>query len=400
MCGFLIPARAETPLSVEQVMQRRDAQLNMQFDWWRMLHSSKINTLIEQSISASPTVADAQQTLLNAQQSEIIRMGIFHNKLRVIEAPQHPGKLVLELDDAAPTPATFIGQAYYDFHTDQFAVGFLPELLHNVPSSSASVALEVRQLQLVATYQTLVSNLIGTLVYEASLRAQLALFRKYAAIDQNLWTIARKRQMAGVDSLASVAQRQEVMQRSTQALQVLKQHFEQVRELRRILLGIAADAELPESEDFKALRLDEVLPEEISVRLFAQRPDIQAALLERSATGTGYSSTLTAATKNIQNVISAMHNGALEFNIASALEVGRREEYKLAQQQYLARQVDYTEVLIAEQNSLLASLDLIQARAKHLACAIGLYHALGGGWWTMEERIELEISWELMQNRY
>lgn len=387
-------------MSVEQIMQRRDAQLNMQFDWWRMLHSSKINTLIEQSISANPTVSDAQQTLLNAQQSEIIRMGLFRNKLSVMEAPQRPGQLMFELDGTAPTSATFIGQAYYDFHTAQFTVGFLPELLHNAPTSLASVALEIRQLQLAATYQTLADNLIATLVYEASLRTQLILFRKYAAIDQNLWTIARKRQIAGVDSVATVAQRQEAMQRSTQALQLLKQHFEQVRELRRVLLGIALDAELPEIEEFNALRLDEVLPGEISVRLFAQRPDIQAALLERAATGTKYTSALTTATKNIQNVISAMHNEEFEFNIASTLEVGQREVYKLAQQQYSAKLADYTAVLIAEQNSLLASLELIQARAKHLACAIGLYHALGGGWWTLDERVELEISGELTKNRY
>lgn len=379
---------------VASITQRLDIKLNVQFDWWKLLRSPQLNTLIEQAFAANPTVEGAQNTLLAAQRSDIIRRGYFDAAIGVSDAGSGQGKLVFVRTPSDLSPSKFIGDAYYNFHTQQLAVGYIPELLRTAgPVGPSKVEAERRQLQMEATYRTLADNLIACALQEASLRAQMVTARKIVAIRLSLLAIARKRLTAGLVMRGEVEAQQLSAERSEQALLIIKGEFEQIHELLRLFIGIPRDANLPENFELTALRLSEELPLELPARLVEQRPDVRAAQLEMLPETAKYQSTVSAALRNEEDTLRAIYNESIELKAAGASEQDNLAALDFSRNQYAAGKADYRDVLAAEQNAQLAVLRLAQARATYLGNAIALYHALGGAWWN--DTVSLEIAGEL-----
>ncbi len=345
--------------------------------------------LIEQSFAAHPTVASAQDTLLKAQQSDLIRSGYFRAPVGVSDAANGRSQLLLVQPAADVPEARFIGNAYYGLHTQGYTVGYLPEMLRVPEQPVSKTDLERQRLQLDATYRTLADNLIACAVQEASLRAQMALVRKLVAIDQSLLSILHKRQKAGLVAQELVALQQTSLANTEQVLQLVKQRFEQTRELLRLLLGIPPGGELPETFELTSLQLTEELPLELSSSLIEQRPDTRAA----QATGVNHESTANAALKNVEETLFSIHNDGIALKAAGTAEQEETAKLERMRQQYVAKQADYLDVLIADQSAQLAALRSVQARTQHLGDAVALYHALGGAWWN--EVVALEVAGEL-----
>lgn len=379
--------------------QRLDTKLNIQFDWWKLLQSPQLNTLIEQSLNSYPDVDTAQAALLKTQQNGISRTGFFHAAAGISNAANMHDKPALAASPSNSADTKFIGVAYFALHTQQSASGYLPELLHSreLAAGPDQVEVELRRLQLEATYLTLASNLIACVLQESSLRAQMVAARKIAAIDQSLLVIARKQLKAGLVTQARVSVQQNTAERSAQALLALKEQFEQTRELLRLLLGLAPDADLPETFELDALHFPELLSLELPDTLIGQRPDVRAALLATQDSSAKYQSAVGFALSNVEDISLAIYNDAVALKAALAGEHDSAEALSSMRQQYSAHAANYLDMLAAEQNAQLAALRLAQARSRQLGNAVALYHALGGAWWN--DTVTLEIAGELSQHR-
>jgi outer membrane protein TolC len=387
------PQTAPAPIPASTT-QRLDTKLNIQFDWWKLLHSPQLNTLIDQAFNAHPTVEAAQATLLKTQLNDAALAGYFHDYVNVADAADHP---TLILNTSNPSSGKFIRTAYFDLRTHQVSVGYLPDLLkmHETPASSTA-EFELRRLNLEGTYLTLSSNLIACLIQDASLRTQMISARKISAIDQSLLAIARKRLKANLVTQAQFLTFQTNAESSAQAMFALKTQFEQTRELLRLMLDMPTLAELPDSFDLTALHLASDLPQELSATLLAQRPDVRAALLDSQIANTKYQSALDTGVRNVQDVSQAIYNDTLALKAASA----SAREFQLALTgvpKHTSHNVNYPDALTAERNMQLAALRLAQTRAQNLGNAVALYHALGGAWW--KDSIALEMADELKPSR-
>lgn len=382
------PQTNPAPIPVS-TLQRLDTKLNIQFDWWKLLHSPQLNTLIDQAFNAHPTVDAAQTTLLKTLQNDAALEGFFYSPVSVSDAADKPSLLVNSPNLVA---GKFIRTSYFDLHTPQYTVGYLPELLRarEALTGSAATATELQRLQLEATYLTLSTNLIACVIQDAALRAQIVAVRKIAAIDQSLLSISRKRLKAGLVTQAHFVARQQAAEASQQALLALKTQFEQTRELLRFMLGLAPEAELPVPFDLAALHLSGELPLELSSALIQQRPDVRAALLEAH---TNYQNALDTATRNVQDIEQAIYNTSVNLKAAASSEQESQAALAVLHRHYVGHSENYQDALVAEQNVQLAVLRLAQARALYLGNAVALYHALGGAWWN--GAISLEIADEL-----
>jgi outer membrane protein TolC len=381
--------------------QRLDTKLNIQFDWWKLLQSAQLNTLIEQSFDANPTVDGAQTTLLKLQQNDILNEGYFYSAVSVSDAENGKGRRLLLQAPSVSNDAKFIGDSYYDVHIWQLAAGYLPDLLRRTDpqTGSSKTASELQQLQLEASYRTLAGNLIACVVQDASLRAQMAAARKIVAIEQSLLAIARKRQQAGLVKQAEVGAQQQAVEFAAQALLQLKGQFEQTRGLLHLLLNIPPGTDLPEIPELAELHLSAALPLALPAALIAQRPDVRAAQLEMHAANTKYQSSTDVAKTNVENILFAIRN---DNNILQAAIASGRDkvvELDFVRQDFAANKGSYQDVLVAEVNAQYAALHAAQARAKYLGDAIVLYHALGGSWWAMDNAVRLEIDGEISKNR-
>ena len=378
--------------------QRLDIKLNIQFDWWKLLQSPQLNTLIELGFSANPTLEGAQSVLLRLQHNDISREGYFHSGISVNDAGDGQGRLFFSQDAAMEDDAKFIGDSYYDIHVWQLAVGYVPELLREQQHSGSQTSLtEVRHLQLEATYRTLAGNLIACALQEASLRAQMSVARKIVAIEQSRLVIANKQLKAGLLMQTDVTARERSLEFAAQALRGLQGKFEQIHEALHLLLNIPAGSDLPENFELASLNLTSALPLKLSAALVEQRPDVRAAQLAMFPSNTQYLSTTDVALKNVKRVLWAIQNDTPAFQAALTLEQNKTAALEFVRQQYAANKGNYQDVLIAQLELQLATLHSLQARTQYLGDALLLYHALGGGWWAMDDALNLESASELNQ---
>lgn len=368
--------------------QRSDTKLNVQFDWWKLLQSTQLNALIEQSFAAYPTVDSAQNALLKVQQSGIVQFGYFHFATSV-----STGNLVSLQDFPNPPTEKFIGDSYYGLHAQQLIVSYLPEALHISAVSLPKSEAEMKRLQLEATYRTLADNLIACMLQEASLRAQMNTARKIVAIDQSLLAILRKQLKAGLVTQADVASQQTSVARSEQALLPIKKQFEQTRELLHLLLGIAPEADLPQTIDLATPNLHQELPLEVPAALIDQRPDVRAAQLAMPSSNVQYQATMSVALKDTEGTLLAIYNDTLALKAATVAEQESAATLESIRKRYSAAAANYQDVIAAERNLQLARLRLTQTRTQHLGDAVALYHALGGAWWN--DAVKLEIDRDL-----
>jgi outer membrane protein TolC len=375
--------------------QRADTKLNVQFDWWKLLQSSQLNSLIEQSFAAYPTLDSAQAALLKTQQSDIARSGYFHSGISVNTSANGLNRLAMLQGQPDTADKRFIGEAYYGLHARQLAIAYLPEALRVSPISLPKSTAEMKQLQMEATYRTLASNLVAGLLQDASLRAQMNTARKVVAIDQSLLTILRKQLKAGLATPADIAAQQTSAEHSAQALASIKKQFGQTQELLHILLGVPQNTDLPQPLDLAALQLLQELPLEVPAALIEQRPDARAAQLEMLPASTQYQNTMNVALKNTEDTLVSIYNDAIALKAAIASEQESTIALESMRKRYSANTANYQDVISAEQSLQLAKLRLVQTRTQHLGDAVALYHAVGGAWWN--DSIDLAIASELKQ---
>ena len=381
------------------VSLRLDTKLNIQFDWWKILQSPQLNTLIDQLFDANPAVENAQSVLLKLQQNDMVREGYFYSSVSVNDRVSDQGRHLIVQDNQKTDEAKFIGEAYYDFHAWQLSVGYVPEMLRsNQKIALTKAEINVQNLQVEAVFRTLAGNFIACVIQDASLRTQMSAVRKIVAIEQNYLTTVRKRIKAGQAMPEEEATREQAVEFAIQALQRLKDQFEQIRGVERLLLNVSEDRDLPESIGLAVLKLQENLPLELPASIIEQRPDVRAAMLEMLPANTKYQTTADFALKNVESTLIAIHNDGISLKAEEASQSENMELSDSMRKQYKANLAGYQDVLMAEEGFQFATLRVAQARAKQLGNAAMLYHALGGNWWALNDAVNLEIDSKLNHN--
>ena len=113
--------------------------------------------------------------------------------------------------------------------------------------------------------------------------------------------------------------------------------------------------------------------------LSARKRAAQAALEVAAAQ---YSGTVNTAFQNVANALVAIERDAETLRAALAARKTAASSLAVARSQYAAGAGTYLNVLTAEQADYSARLNLITARAARFTDTVGLFQALGGGWWN------------------
>ena len=97
-----------------------------------------------------------------------------------------------------------------------------------------------------------------------------------------------------------------------------------------------------------------------------------------------YQSAVITAFENTADALEAIHADAELLSVDAGAESDAASALARANRQRELGDIGMPGVLLAEQNSQQAQLSLIQARASRYADMVGLFAALGGGWWNRE----------------
>jgi NodT family efflux transporter outer membrane factor (OMF) lipoprotein len=236
--------------------------------WWTLFHSEPLDQLMRSAIADSPTLAAAQAALRQARENLAVQRG----------------NLIFPAVDAN-----------LGVERSNVLLGF-PGTIYTVDSASVSVSykldifggsrrtleafrsqIDYQDFQLEAAYLTLTSNIVTTVVQEASLRAQIVAVREIlAAQEKQLGVIDRQFQLGGVSKADVLAQRTQVAQ-TRALLPPLDKQLAQTRHRLAVLTGkLPSEAVLPDFE-MTSISLPEQLPVSLPSSVVRQRPDIRAA---------------------------------------------------------------------------------------------------------------------------
>jgi NodT family efflux transporter outer membrane factor (OMF) lipoprotein len=275
--------------------QRLISDRDIPFEWWELFKSPALNALVERAFRANPTIAAAQAALVQAQELVYAQQGYFFptidanynferqkvaGNLTVDNAPGTQGdghNLNPPLIDLKNTPHT--EPLFYDFHTAQLTVGFVPDVFGGNWRQVEALAAQRdgQRFALEATYITLASNVVAAAIQEASLRAQIEATRQIIAADEKSLQILREQVRLGFAMRIDVEAQETALAQAQAALPPLQKQFEQTRDLIRALVGNLPNQDVPETFQLDALQLPPELPLSLPAKIIEQRPDVRAA---------------------------------------------------------------------------------------------------------------------------
>jgi NodT family efflux transporter outer membrane factor (OMF) lipoprotein len=267
---------------------------DISFEWWQLFQSPALDSLIEKTFKANPTVAAAQASLRQAQELVYAQQGFFFPTVAAVyQAERHKvsgntnssetigvqGNGLNKLP-AVENPNHFPHNipSYYTFYTAQLSVGFVPDVLGGNRRQVESLAAQkdAQRFALEATYITLASNVVAAAIQEASVRAQIRATQQIIVADEKSLQILRDQFRLGFAMRIDVAAQEAALAQVRTTLPPLQKQFEQTRDLMRALVG-----KLPNDEDqifeLDALQLPPEVPLSLPAKIIEQRPDVRAA---------------------------------------------------------------------------------------------------------------------------
>lgn len=296
-----LPSATSSTDSAAGVAQRLLSGADVPFAWWEQFGNPALNSLVEQAFRANPTIPAAHASLRQAQELVSAQRGLYFPSIGAdygferqklagnLSGSSAPGVQGDGTDIAAvqnaPGSTTYSGSPpyneplYYNFHTAQFTVGFVPDVFgaNRRKVESLDAQAQLQRFELEATYVTLASNVVGAAIQEASIRAQIAAVQEMIESARQSLTILQDKFRQGYAMRIDVATQESVLAQAQALLPSLQKQLEQTRDQLRALVGQLPNQELAQTFELASLKLPDGLPVSLPSRIIEQRPDVRAA---------------------------------------------------------------------------------------------------------------------------
>jgi len=239
--------------------------------WWRLYRSGALDALVDEGLSANPTLAATEKTLAAAQQE--LRAQVGASTLPSLDANAQVART--RTPDISGTGAqtlrynVFVGQLQAHYTFDLFGAT-------RYANAASAARVDVRACELEAARRALAANIVGTAISAAALDRQILLTERLVTIAASsahddaqryaLGAISHAQALASTQNAASLAA----------TLPALRQQRATTVHALAILLGRTPDA-VPPIPAFGSLSLPEHVPVVVPSDLLKARPDIRAA---------------------------------------------------------------------------------------------------------------------------
>ncbi|MEP6604774.1 MAG: efflux transporter outer membrane subunit, partial [Nitrosospira sp.] len=242
-------------------------------DWWSLFHSPALDSLIAQVLKNNSDLRAAEATLRAAHQIALAGRGAFFPQVGVGATASHfqqPASL-------APVPSNNALQ--YDLFTPTLNISYVPDVFglqrRTVEALDAQVA--ASRYQLMATYNTLVNNVVTAAIQEASVQQQIDATRDMvAAMDKSLEILKYQLDKGYASGVDYAAQRAADAAAAATLPPLIKQNG-QLKDQLAVLVGRYPGQPPSERLDLASLKLPEEIPVTLPSVLVAQRPDVLQA---------------------------------------------------------------------------------------------------------------------------
>src|SRR5580693_6108543 len=253
--------------------QRFVKDLELPGQWWTLFHSPPLNSLIDKALAANPDLQAAQAALVVARENVYVQVGAL---MPAVDANFTGTRQKFEIGQPSDVAA---GSPIYNLFTGQLNISYTPDVFGGTRRSIESLQAQQDQQRfaLEATYLTLISNLAGAAVQEASLRGQIAATQSIIKIETDVLSVMRKQYNLGQIAEGDVVAQQAALAQVEQTLPPLEKQLAQQRDLLVALSGSLPSDHIAEKFFLAELRLPRDLPLSLPSQLVEQRPDVAAA---------------------------------------------------------------------------------------------------------------------------
>jgi NodT family efflux transporter outer membrane factor (OMF) lipoprotein len=242
-------------------------------DWWTLFHSAPLNDLIEHSLTNNPDLKAAQAALSAAHEGVLAQRGVYYPSVSggfAASRQRQSGQL-------APTPNSNI--FLFNLFTPQVSVSYVPDVfgLNRRTVESLQAQAESVRFQMIATYNTLTSNVVVTAVQEGSIQLQIEATRQLIDINTHTLEILRYQFAKGYASGLDVAAQESQLAQVAATLPPLLKQAAELRDLMATLVGEFPGQTPATTFELTSLQLPQDLPVSVPADLVTQRPDVRQA---------------------------------------------------------------------------------------------------------------------------
>jgi NodT family efflux transporter outer membrane factor (OMF) lipoprotein len=411
--------------------------------WWHELGSPKLDTLINDALQASPTLAKSQATLRQAQELYAAQAGS-------TLYPQVDANLGAQRQRFSPSSSGLTGDAReFSLYNAGVGIKYTLDLAggNRRTLEALTARVDYQRYQLAGARSTLVANIVTTAVTQANIYGQIQATKDILQLQEEQLKLTKERVRLGQSAPDEVLALQTPVEQTRATIPLLYTQLQQNEHLLAVLAGRAPGAEGLPSFTLAEFTLPTALPLIVPSELVHSRPDIQAAeallhvanaeygvaiaklypqvnlsadlgllalttdtlfsgsstvwslvgqltqplfkpglpaekraaLAEFDAAAANYQNVVLEALRNVADVLRALENDAQRLAALASADVAAQGSFNSVQRRYELGAASYIQLLIAQQQAQQTRMNLIEAQARRLVDCSALYQAMGGG---------------------
>jgi NodT family efflux transporter outer membrane factor (OMF) lipoprotein len=424
--------------------QRFTEGLPVEPNWWRMLRSPALDSIMSQALAGNQSLEAARATLRQSQDSLRAGYGVFF--------PQVDAKAGVSRQLYNPGVPNFPSSTFNLFSlsgTVSYSLDVWGGQRRQVEALGAAV--DAQRYTLAATYVMLTSNVVDAVIAQAAYQDEIVVTKATVTLLGEQVRIANAQASGGTTPYSTVLTLQSQLASTEATLPPLEEKIDQAADLLATLTGRTPANWKEPTLVLSDLRLPEDLPVSVPSQLVRQRPDVlvaeaelhganatigvataamlpnitlsaggganntslgdllsssspfwslgagvtqpifhggalyyqrKAAIDARDAVAAQYRQTVLGAFQQVADTLRGLGHDADTLTAQTEAVETAEKAMRLIQANYQAGIATYLQVLVSDDQYLTAKLGYVQAVAQRLQDTVALYVALGGGWWN------------------
>lgn len=241
--------------------------------WWGLFHSAALDALVAQSLARNHDLKAARAALLVAHESVLAQRGAFY------PAAAAGFSASRQRQSGQIAPALNSNDFLYNLFTPQVTVSYVPDVfgLNRRTAESMKAQEDSVRYQMAATYNTLTTTVVVTVVQEAALQMQIEATHGLIDAASKMLEILKYQYAHGYANRLDLAAQESQLAQANATLPPLLKQAAQMQDQLAVLTGRFPSQVPAEKFDLSSLRLPTDLPLTLPSRLVEQRPDVLQA---------------------------------------------------------------------------------------------------------------------------
>jgi NodT family efflux transporter outer membrane factor (OMF) lipoprotein len=241
-------------------------------DWWQLFGSESLDAIVVQALAANPGLEAAQASLRQSEENLRAGYGIFYPQAELDAAATRQRYSPLRLGESG---AASLFNLFTLSASASYALDVFGGERRTIEALHAQVDLQRATEQ--ATYLTLISNIVNTVVARAAYRAEIDATNELIGLQRQQVRLAAVQVKAGTTPYSNVLSLESQLASTEATVPQLEQKLSQSDDLLATLVGHAPAEWSPPEIRLAELTLPAELPVSLPSELVRQRPDVLVA---------------------------------------------------------------------------------------------------------------------------